>query len=307
MNVYIVIAVVMVSSSLFLVGALASPWKSILLPINIPIKCDFEYNARLTPLETSDSFSQSGGTYPYDIVVLARDGSEFLKLKPEEARGLLQIVGSDLNSTAYVNWGSLPNSFNFYEDSEQQGTQFFKATLAGPYAINGESVSFKIPVVNEGFAGQIGTVEENTGKIITMKEFGWNFKGDSIPIMGGILDTGEWSLRAYPGIPVQTTNDNVKQTVTMKYISFLSASNLYAQGPNGQRLPIAFETTVTGSMTPSPSELDSYIQSQIYLQVFGWLVPVAALMAIFWLDSRYRRRIRQMLKSQSPTPTIQGS
>jgi len=63
-------------------------------------------------------------------------------------------------------------------------------------------------------------------------------------------------------------------------------------------VPIPFQTTISGSIRPSLSELPSYIYSQIYLQAFGWLAPVAALMAIIWIDDRYRRRIRKTLDAE---------
>jgi hypothetical protein len=89
-------------------------------------------------------------------------------------------------------------------------------------------------------------------------------------------------------------DDKSRGAVKINYVSFFNSPNLYAEDViTKKRMQIAFETTVTGWLTPAFTEISSYIRSEIYFQVFACLIPIAALMTIVWIDNIYRRKIRQ--------------
>lgn len=287
MHIYAWISIVMVCSFIFLAGILASPYKSILLPINIPVQFNFE------SVQLIDPRADHGSSY--EIVVLARDGNELLRLKPEEAHNALQIVASDISGSGKLVWGS-SNNLNFYATSDETFRPL-KVSLNGPFALDGNTAgNFETVGTESGFQGLIGVGAGNES--IVVEDFKWPLAGKSIPIAGGKAETGSWVLTAKSGSPIQMVTDD-DQTITLKYTSLFTSTYLFAEDvTTKQRMPIAFETTIHGSINPSPSELPSYINSQIYLQVFGWLAPVGALMTIVWADDRYRRRIRKMQRRE---------
>lgn len=294
MNVYVMISVVMISSLIFLGGALASPLKSIILPINIPVQFNFELEQLIDP-----RYNNNGGN-PYEIVVLTKDGNELLRLKPEEASNAIRIVASDLNGNGKLVWGT-SNNLDFYA-AHAETFRVFRASFAGPLAPAGnEFTDLAVAGSESGFQGQI-RIDAGKGsgsEDIILEDLKWPLSGRSIPLAGGKAETGPWTLTTMPESPVDMIVNRDDQ-VTIKYVSFFSSPYLYAEDlTTGEKMPVAFDTTISGSINPPPSALPSYINSQIYLQGFGWLIPVAALMAIIWVDDRYRRRIRKMIKAEA--------
>lgn len=295
MNIYVLISVVMVSSIIFLAAALASPYKSILLPVNIPVQYKFESVHVIGPI-AGETGLNSNGDNTYDIVVLGKDGSELLRLKPEEARGALQIVASDLDGNAKLIWGS-SNDLSLYSTHDKT-IKPFKASLTGPFASDGqEGTTVDIVGTESGFQ----CITRIVGESIVMNDFKWPLGGKSIPILGGMAETDSWIITTKPESMLDMKVNQGDQSIVIKYASLFTSPNVYAEDmTTGQRMPVPFESTVTGSVNPAPSQLPSYINSQIYLQVFGWLIPVAALMTIIWVDDRYRRKIRKMLRVEVP-------
>lgn len=300
MKIYVLISVVMVSSFIFLAAALASPYKSILLPVNIPVQYNFESVHVIAPTAGQTSFSNNNGENPYDIVVLGNDGSELLRLKPEEAKGALQIVARDLDGNANLVWGS-SNDLNFYATHDET-IKPFKVSLTGPFATNGqEATNLDIVGTESGFQCIARITSENGNESIIVDDFKWPLGGKSISLVGGKAETHSWIITTKPESMLDMQVNQDDQSIVIKYASLFTSPNVYAEElTTGQRMPVPFETTVTGSVTPTASQLPSYINSQIYLQVFGWLIPVAALMTIIWVDDRYRRKIRKMLKAEVP-------
>jgi len=295
MNITIVIAIVMVSTIGFLFLALDSSYRSILLPIKIPVKYDFESTHVIDPI-AGNSLNHDTGYNAYAIVLSKADGQELLRLKPEEARDILKIVHHDNAGAAYLIWSSLPNTLEFHKDTGRQSFKPVKVILTGSFTTNSKAATNMEVLGTEGDLEGLVEIGEEEG--ISFSNFSWSFNGNTIPIAEGKADTGKWLLTTYRETPSRITIDHATQKITVKHVSFFTSENLFAEDSvTGQRLPIAFETTVTGSISPSASQLQSYILSQIYLQVFGWLIPVSILMAILWVDNRYRVRIQRELKS----------
>jgi hypothetical protein len=284
-KIYALVAVVMVSAFVFLAGILASPYKSILLPVNIPVEFNFE--------SVEFVLAEEYGESPYAVVLASSNGSELLRLTPEEARDALKIVANNVNGNGKLVWGS-SSTLNFYATSTDNFRPL-KVELSGPFATNGIQ-STEVVGIESGWEGVLVLNEGSAG--IAVQSLKWPLAGRTIPVASENTETGTWVLTTMQDLPVSITVDN-EQKITMKYVSLFTSPNLYAKNLiTGQGMPIPFETTVYGSINPLLSDLPSYINSQIYMQSFGWLLPVAALMAIIWVDDRYRRKIRKVLRTE---------
>ncbi len=100
---YVLVSTVMVAAFIFLAAVLASPYKSILLPVNIPVGFNFE-SVQIVPAG-SDVIAEGS----YQVVLSGQDGKELVVFEPEEARSALQITATDLNHSGKLVWGSSNN------------------------------------------------------------------------------------------------------------------------------------------------------------------------------------------------------
>lgn len=300
---FVIIIIVMVLTPIFLFWVSTSPLRSLLLPIKIPVEFDFKRTQLMNP--TIKDFSENKGhdTSTSDIVLLKKDGTELLRINPEQVHDPLQISDKYINKTAYLTWGGPDNLFKFnvkqkFDSDKGVALKTFDVYLKSPLSL-GSSLRYTIPGDDRQFDGLVTLAKENGLRNLILSNFSWISTGSSIPLLGGGAETGDWSLSVSPRVPVYTENKKDTSEVTINYVSFFSSPYLYSEDRvTKQRMPIPFDATVTGMLKPASSEIFSYISSQINLQVFGWLVPVAALMAILWIDHRYREKIRRERQRQ---------
>jgi len=245
---------------------------------------------------SGDSLPQGSAGHPYQIV-LDKGNGNLLKINPETAKGLLRIVDDDPMGTAQLSWGNSINRLNFVGDEKHENTNEglfkpFKVANTGIFSINNGTRQWFDTFGKEGsFQGVVDINKENHD--IALRNFDWRIGGYSIPIFGGKYQSGIWTMTTYPNNPVQT-KINSNGIVNVNYISFFNSSKLYAEDMvSNHKMPIAFNTLVVGSFTPNSSQLPSYITSQISLQTFAWLIPIAVLMAILSIDYEYGNRINR--------------
>lgn len=297
-SILFVIIIVMVLTPIFLFWVSTSPLRSLLLPIKIPIEFDFSRVQLMNPATKDFSSNQSHDSSTSDIVLLKKYGTEVLRIKPEQAHDLLRISDNYINETAYLTWDSSNDLFKFnanqkFDSDNKVALKTFDVYLTSPLSL-GLSSRYKVPGEDKQFDGLVTLAEESGRKNLILRNFSWISTGSSIPLLGGGAETGDWFISVSSSVPVYMENKKDTAEVVIKYVSLFSSPFLYSEDPvTKQRMPIPFEATVTGMLKPTSSEISSYISSQINLQVFGWLVPVGALMAILWIDDRYREKIRK--------------
>jgi hypothetical protein len=292
----VIITVIMVLTPIFLFWVSTSPLRSLLLPIKIPVEFDFRRIQSMNPaINKNFSKEKAQNCTASDIVVL-KNGTEVLRIKPDQ-NDLLQFSDIYIHNTAYLTWSASENSYKFNAkqqfESDDQVAKTFNVYLKSPLSLVSSS-RYKIPGDDRQFDGLVTLAKENVRQDSILENFSWISIGSSIPLLGGEAETGDWSLSVSPDVPVHMENEKNTGKVSIKYISFFSSPYLYSEDPDTKRkMPICFGATVTGLLRPTSAEISSYISSQISLQVFGWLVPVASLMTILWIDDRYRDKIRK--------------
>jgi hypothetical protein len=292
----VIITGIMVLTPIFLFWVSTSPLRSLLLPIKIPVEFDFRRIQSMNPAITKNFSNDKAQDGTALDIVLLKNGTEVLRIKPDQ-NVLLQISDRFINNTAYLTWGASENFFKFNAkqefESDDQVAKTFNVYLKSPLSLVSSS-HYKIPGDDRQFDGLVTLAKENGRQDPILKNFSWISIGSSIPLLGGGAETGDWTLSVSPDVPVHMENQKDTGKVSIKYISFFNSPYLYSEDPvTKQKMPIPFVATVTGLLKPTSAEISSYISSQISLQVFGWLVPIASLMVILWIDDRYRNKIRK--------------
>jgi len=296
-NVYVLMGIIMIFLTLFLSWAVNSPFSNILLPINIPLKFDIRCTSSMHPQQVN-MMRGDHDSKPYSIVLTTRSGEE-QRFDPRDSVNSLIISDLDLGGTAYLGWSNSSKSLKIQggiheSEGSQPHNKQFNVILKGPFSTNPtETTTLQINGDEGAYEGIVESDESSSEKSISFKDFNYTFTGYSIPI-GDKSETGLWKLITYPDSPVKLDQIKGSNIIKLTHVSFFYSPNLFAEDlVTKQKMPIPFETVVTGSFTPSFSDLPDYIQNQIYLQVFGWLAPVGVLLLIFWVDKRYRRKIKQ--------------
>lgn len=293
-KIYLIAMIISILFAAFIIWGINSSYRSILFPINIPIKFDFLCVQTMNP-----GLIGRGIDHPYQIVVLKRDGSEFLRIQPEDAKDLLQISDLDFGSSADLKWGNSPGTLRFIGDESHEdhtGGQFkpFGVILKNHLSVDFTASKLNVIGSEGSFQGVLRIIKGPDRDGISLQNLSWTFGGSPIPIKGGLTETGPWSLTTYPETKVTMKENQGGKNVKIKYISYFDSPNLYAEDlVTKKKIDIPFETDVSGSFTPYSSQIASYIHWQIMLEIVGWIIPVGILFTVFYMDHKYRKKINR--------------